>query len=176
MSVKVGPPEQVTTGAWTKERGTYCIGPDDPGVPNIVLTLAAAHLAFERKVRDIPPPMVHTVPGPRTLVHYLTAFSASRADAFVDAVTVAGATVHLHVRPESFHWTFGDGTTTDTSGPTTNHTYADKAHRVIRVDVVWSGYFTVDGGSEHYPIDPAAHSTGVPAVVEVVEARAENRS
>lgn len=176
VSVKVGPPEQVTKGAWHKEAGTYCLGPDDPGVPNIVLTLEAAHGAFERKVRDLPPPTVTTVPGPRTLVHYLTAFTAGRADAFVDAVTAAGATVHLHVRPESFHWIFGDGSTADTARSTTDHTYADKAARVIRVDVTWSGWFTIDGGREQYPIDPPATSTGVPSVVTVVEARAVNLS
>ena len=54
-------------------------------------------------------------------------------------------------------------------------TYAPNTEfKRIRVDVTWGGWFTVDGGSERYPIDPPAHATGEPSVLGVVEARAEN--
>ncbi|MCW2548618.1 MAG: hypothetical protein JWN96_3078 [Mycobacterium sp.] len=175
VAVQVGPPEVVTEGPWQQEPGSFCLGPDDPGVPSIVFVLAAAQDAFEQRVRDLQPPTISTVPGPRTLVHYPTELSALRADAFDFDVTVAGARVALHVRPSTYDWTFGDGGRARTTVPASSHTYAVNAARSIRVDVTWSGWFTVIGGSEHYPIDPPAHSTGVPGVLEVVEARAENR-
>lgn len=174
VDVTVGPPEVETTRDWVQERGTFCLGPDDPGVPNIVRTLAAARAVFEQRVRELDPPTIRTAPGPRTLVHYLTRFTAGGAQAFTDDVRVAGATVRLHVRPESYRWVLGDGTTRRTSGPATTHTFSVRARRSIRVDVVWGGYFTVNGGSERYDIDPPATSTGRPGVVTVVEARAEN--
>lgn len=174
VDVKAGPPKVVTTGPWVDEEGSYCLGPDDPGVPDIVRTLAAAQQAFEQRVRQIAPPTIRTVPGPRTLVQWPTRFTAQGAEPFSDDVTVLGATVRLHVQPESFRWVFGDGTTAQTAGPTTTHTYPVKGRRVIRVDVVWGGWFTVDQGTERFPIDPPATSTGRPGLVTAVEARAEN--
>jgi hypothetical protein len=174
VSVGVGPPETVTEGEWRQEPGSHCLGPDDPGVPSIVTVLAAAQDLFEQRVRSLDPPTIGTVPGPRTLVHWQTAFSARGPAPFAFDVTVAGARVHLDVTPSRYDWVFGDGTTARTAGPSTSHTYAVKAARTIRVDVTWGGTFTVNGGSDRYPIDPPAHSTGVPGALDVVEARAEN--
>ena len=174
VDVAAGPPEVMTRGPWRQENGTFCLGPDDPGVPNIVKTIAAARTAFEQRIEKIAPPTIRTVPGPRTLVHYRTQLTAQGAQPFTDSVTVAGATVHLVIQPESFRWVLGDGTTKRTAGPTTTHTYSVRARRVIRVDVSWGGYFTVNNETERYPIDPPATSTGRPGVVTVVEARAEN--
>ena len=174
VTVKVGDPDVVTKGEWQQLDGTFCLGPDDPGVPDIVRTLNAAHDAFASRVEQLPAPTTRTTPGPRTLVHYLTVFRADNATPFAFDVTVAGATVHLHAVPTGFHWAFGDGTTADTTDDRTDHTYADRGTRAVRVDVTWGGWFTVDGGSERYPIDPPAHATGTPAALTVVEARAEN--
>lgn len=174
VTVTVGDPDVTTVGEWQQLEGTFCLGPDDPGVPSIVRTLAAAQDAFESRVRDLPAPTTRTTPGPRTLVHYLTAFEAQNAEPFSFDVTVAGATVHLHAVPTRFHWSFGDGASTDTTDPTVDHTYADRGLKAVRVDVTWGGWFTVDGSSERYPIDPPAHATGTPSVLGVVEARAEN--
>jgi hypothetical protein len=174
VDVVVGPPEVVRRGDWRQERGTFCLGPDDAGVPSIVRTLAAARALFERRIRELDPPTIQTVPGPRTLVHYPTRFTAGGAGAFTDDVRVAGATVRLHVRPESYRWVLGDGTARRTNGPSTTHTYDVRARRTIRVDVTWGGWFTVNGGSERYDIDPPATSTGRPGLLTVVEARAEN--
>jgi hypothetical protein len=176
VAVQVGPPEVVTEGEWRQEEGSFCLGPDDAGAPSIVDVLARAQDLFEQRVRDLDPPTISTVPGPRTLVHYPTAFTAGRASAFDFDVTVAGAHVELHVTPAAYDWVFGDGAKAHTVAPAASHTYAVNATRAIRVDVTWSGWFTVNGGSERYPIDPPAHSTGVPASLVVVEARAENRA
>lgn len=176
VTVKVGKPDVTTTGEWQQLEGTFCLGPDDPGVPSIVRTLDAAQNAFESRVERLPAPTTKTTPGPRTLVHYLTQFTAQNATPFVFDVTVAGATVHLHVVPTRFRWYFGDNTTVDSTEPEVQHTYRGRGSKGVRVDVTWGGWFTVDGSSERYPIDPPARATGAPSVVGVVEARAENVS
>jgi hypothetical protein len=174
VSVTVGDPDVTTVGEWQQLDGSFCLGPDDPGVPSVVQTLTAAQDAFQSRVHDLAASTTRTKPGPRTLVHYLTAFTAEHAAPFSFDVTVAGATVHLHAVPTGFHWLFGDGSTAQTSEPHVDHSYGDRGRKGIRVDVTWGGWFIVDGGSERYPIDPPAHSTGQPGVLLVVEARAEN--
>ena len=171
-----GEADVTSAGPWVQEEGTFCLGPDDPGVPSIVRTLEAAQDAFESRVRDLPAPTTRTTPGPRTLVHYPTAFTAQNAAPFSFDVTVAGATVRLHVLPTRFRWHFGDGATTDTTEPRVQHGYESRGTKGIRVDVTWGGWFTVDGSSERYPIDPPARATGAPSALSVVEARAENIS
>lgn len=174
VDVKVGNPDVQTLGPWKQEQGSFCLGPDDPGVPSIVKTLATAHNVFEQKVTQLAPPAVKTRPGPRTLVNYLTTFTASNATPFTFDVTVAGATVHLSVRPISFRWSFGDGTSAETTAPTVTHTYLKKGQRRLAVDVTWGGTFSVGAAPELYTIDPPATVAGVPSVLTVVEARAEN--
>ena len=176
VTVTVGDPDVVTKGQWQQLDGTFCLGPDDPGVPSIVRTLAKAQEAFQSRVRDLPAPTVRSTPGPRTLVHYLTSFAAQNTAPFTYDVTVAGATVHLHAHPTRFRWSFGDGSTTDTTGPESDHTYADRGARAVRVDVTWGGWFTVDGSDEHYAIDPPARAAGTPTALIVVEALAQNLS
>ena len=63
VSVAVGPPEVVTEGEWHQEAGSFCLGPDDPGVPSIVAVLARAQDLFEQRVRQLDAPTVSTVPG-----------------------------------------------------------------------------------------------------------------
>lgn len=174
VDVKVGKPDVKTVGPWVQEHGTFCLGPDDPGVPNIVTTLATAHSDFEQKVRQLAPPVVKATPGPRTLVNYETTFRASNAAPFGFDVTVTGLTVHLLVHPTSFHWYFGDGTTTATIDPMARHTYHAKGARQLRVDITWGGTFTVGNAAEVYGIDPPATVVGTPSTLTVVEARAEN--
>ena len=174
VDVKVGNPDVVTFGPWKQEQGTFCLGPDDPGVPNVVTTLVKAYAEFEQKVRLLTPPEVKTTPGPRTLVNYETTFRASNATPFAFDVTVTGLTVHLLVHPTSFRWSFGDGTVTETTDPTAMHIYHGKGARRLRVDITWGGTFTVGNAAEVYAIDPPATVTGASSILTVVEARAEN--
>jgi len=174
VDVRAGEPDVVTKSAWEQERGTYCLGPDDPGVPDIVRTLAAAQAAFEQRIEQLPDPRTRSVPGPSTLVHYPTAFTASNAAPFSFAVTVAGATVRLDVRPLRYDWELGDGSTARTTVPRTSHTYSGTGSMTIGVTITWGGDFTVDGGSEAYPIDPPATTSGAHDQVVVLQARAEN--
>ena len=173
VTVTVGPPEVRTEGPWQQEVGTYCLGPDDPGVPNVVNTIARAYDAFEEKVRQLAPPAVKAVPGPRTLVNLETELSAENTAPFAFDVTVAGATVHLAVRPVLFTWTYGDGVVEELSTPVVQHTYARTGAMPVRVDVRWGGTFTVGGAAETYDIDPPANVTGTPTALDVRQARAE---
>ncbi|MCU1588118.1 MAG: hypothetical protein JWN31_1611 [Frankiales bacterium] len=175
VRVAVGPPEVVTEGEWHQEPGSFCLGPDDPGVPSLVAALARAQDLFEQRVRQLDPPTITSVPGPRTLVHYPTTFDAGGTAPFSFGVDVAGLHVQLSVAAQAYDWVFGDGERARTTLPSTTHTYAEKDQVTTRVDVTWGGTFTVDGSGEQFPIDPPAHTTGVPAVVDVVEALAENR-
>lgn len=174
VDVKVGNPDVATFGPWIQEQGSFCLGPDDPGVPNIVTTLVQAYAQFEKRVRHLAPPGVRTTPGPRTLVQYETAFLATNAEPFDFGVTVAGTTVHLNVRPASFRWTFGDATTAVTPVPRVRHTYVQKGPREVRVDITWGGSFTVGRSAATYAIAPPASVVGTPSVLTVLEARAEN--
>ena len=88
---------------------------------------------------------------------------------------MAGVHVQLSVVAVTYDWVFGDGSRARTTLPSTTHTYAANGPVTARVDVTWGGTFTVDGSGEQFPIDPPAHTTGVPTLVEVVEALAENR-
>jgi hypothetical protein len=175
VSVAVGPPEVVTEGEWRQEPGSFCLGPDDPGVPSIVGVLAQAQDLFEERVRQLGAPTISSVPGPRTLVHYPTSFTAGGTAPFGFGVTVAGVHVQLSVAAVAYDWVFGDGSRAHTTLPSTTHAYAAKGPVATRVDVTWSGSFTIDGSGEQFPIDPPAHTTGVPTELDVVEALAENR-
>lgn len=172
----VGPPPRVVEGPWVKEDGAFCLGPDDPGVPSIVNTLARARDVFEQKVQALGLPVVKTSPGPRTLVNYDTDFEVRNAEPFAVDVPVAGTVVHLDVKPLQFTWTYGDGTTERTTTATSVHTYDRTGRMPTKVDVVWGGTFTVGAQAEAYDIDPPATVNGAPTVLTVVQARAENVS
>lgn len=176
VQVLGGPPRTITEGPWVQEAGSFCLGPDDPAAPPVVRALDQAQSQFEEKVHELVPPTVSTVPGPRTLVHWPTRFTALGSDPFAFTVEVAGVAVHLHVAPAIWDWVFGDGSRLRTGVPTTSHTYDTSAVYDVRVDVTWGGYFTVDGSAEQFPIDPPAHSTGAPSQLRVVQALAENRA
>ena len=168
-----GPPAKVVEGEWIQEPGTYCLGPDDPGVPNIVTTLAQAHNVFAEKISRLAVPAVSARPGPRTLVNFATTFRALNAEPFAFDVTVAGTTVHLAVHPSRFTWTFGDADTAETSDPVVTHTYLRNRQVAVRVDLEWSGTFTVAGQPGVYALNPPATATGAPTVLTVVTARAQ---
>lgn len=174
--VVVDPPSE-TVGPWVQEPGSYCLGPDDPGVPTIGRVIAQVRTDFQ----SLPLPVftVRTDPAPQTLVNVPTAFSAGSAEPAVFQPTILGTQVTITAKPTRWDWTFGDGSslTTTTPGtpqrPDVAHTYATAGERVSSVRVTWTGTFTLQGSAEVFDIQSPAFVQGPDTVVDVREARTE---
>ncbi|HWH28564.1 MAG TPA: PKD domain-containing protein [Mycobacteriales bacterium] len=166
-----------TTG-WEQLNGSYCLGPDDPGVPDYGRAIALVIAGFQ----DLPLPVADVVvaPAPTSLVHVATAFYAGGEQTFTQTVTpVPGVTVTVTANPVEWTWHWGDGTTDtyDTPGvprrPVVSHVYQAARDHTATVDVSWQGSFTIAGSAQVIDIpEPAVVSSG-PVVVQVREARTQ---
>jgi hypothetical protein len=167
----LGPPRTSEIGEWEKEPGSYCLGSDDPGVPDIARVLAQMQTAFD----NLPLPKFGTQinPAPRTLVNIPTRLAAGSVDAATFSPTLLGVRVTITARPTSWTWTFGDGTTAETSTPMTEHVYLEPERVGASVRVTWTGTFTVGSSPEVFPIRAPAFVQGPVSEVEVMQARAQ---
>jgi len=163
---------------WEQLPGTYCLGSDDPGVPDY----GRAILLVQRGFQDLPLPRaaVEVAPAPTSLVHVNTAFYAGGAQTFSQSVTpVPGITVTVTARPTSWTWHWGDGTskTFTTPGeprrPVVTHSYAQARDFSAYVEVSWKGSFTIGGSGEVFDIPTPAIVTSDPVTVQVREARTQ---
>jgi len=157
--------------------GTYCLGADDPGVPDYGRAISLATRGF----RDLPFPRaaIEVAPAPTSLVNVATAFYAGGEQTFSQTVTpVPGVSVTVTARPVSWQWTWGDGSpkkTFDTPGvprrPVVAHTYSEARDYTASVEVAWKGSFSLRG--QTYDIPTPAYITSPPVTVQVREARTE---
>lgn len=174
--VVVAPPSE-TVGPWIQEPGSFCLGPDDPGVPTIGRVIAQVRTDFQSL--PLPTFAVRTDPAPQTLVNVPTAFSAGSAEPATFTPTILGTQVTITARPTRWEWTFGDGATLTTTTPGTPqrpdiaHEYRRAGRLTSSVRVMWTGTFTLEGSSEVYEIQSPAFVQGAPTVVDVREARTE---
>ena len=174
--VVVEPPSE-TVGPWVQEPGSFCLGPDDPGVPTIGRVIAQVRTDFQSL--PLPRFTVRTDPSPQTLVNVPTAFSAGSAEPAVFRPTILGTQVTITAKPTRWDWSFGDGATLSTTTPGTPqrpdvaHTYRRAAEMVSSVRVTWTGTFTLEGSDEVYEIQSPAFVQGPDTVVDVREARTE---
>lgn len=168
---ELGPPRTRTVGEWKQEPGSYCLGSDDPGVPDIARVLAQMQTAFD----NLPLPKFGTQinPAPRTLVNIPTRLTAGSVDAATFSPTLLGIQVTITARPTSWRWTFGDGTTAETPVPGTEHIYLEPGRVGASVRVTWTGTFTVGSSPEVFPIRSPAFVQGPVSEVEVMQARAQ---
>jgi hypothetical protein len=174
--VVVEPPSE-TVGPWVQEPGSFCLGPDDPGVPTIGRVIAQVRSDFQ----SLPLPTfgVRTDPAPQTLVNVPTAFSAGSAEPATFTPTILGTQVTITARPTRWEWTFGDGATLTTTTPGTPqrpdvaHEYRRAGQMTASVRVTWTGTFTLAGSPEVYEIQSPAFVQGPPTVVDVREARTQ---
>jgi hypothetical protein len=127
--VVVEPPSR-TVGEWRQEPGSFCLGPDDPGLPTIGRVIAQVRTDFQRL--PLPKFAVRTDPSPQTLVNVPTAFSAGTAEAATFTPTILGTRVTITAKPTQWDWTFGDGATLTTTTPGTPRR-PDVAHEYTRV-------------------------------------------
>jgi hypothetical protein len=163
---------------WEQLPGSYCLGSDDPGVPDYGRAISLVQRGFQ----DLPLPRadVEVAPAPTSLVHVRTAFFAGGAQTFTQTVTpVPGISVTVSAQPTSWTWHWGDGTsrTFSTPGeprkPVVSHPYTSARDYSAHVEVSWKGSFTIAGSSEVFDIPTPAVVTSDPVTVQVREARTE---
>ncbi len=165
------------TGGWFQEPGSYCLGPDDPGVPTIGQVIARVQSDF----RNLPLPVagIQVDPAPTSLVNIPTAFFAGGAQNATFNPTILGTAVTINAKPTSWQWTWGDGSssTTTTPGvakrPVVSHEYGQPRDYAVSVATTWTGTFTVAGSSEVFPIRTPAVVQSAPVTVQVREARTQ---
>jgi hypothetical protein len=165
------------TGQWFQEPGSYCLGPDDPGVPTIGQVIARVQSDF----RNLPLPVagIQVDPTPTSLVNIPTAFFAGGAQTASFNPTILGTTVTINAKPTSWQWAWGDGSssTTSTPGvpkrPMVSHEYGQPRDYAVSVATTWTGTFTVAGTSEVFPIRTPAVVQSGPVTVQVREARTQ---
>jgi hypothetical protein len=157
--------------------GSYCLGDDDPGVPDYGRAISLVTRGF----RDLPFPRaaIDVAPAPTSLVNVPTAFYAGGEQSFSQTVTpVPGISVTVSARPVEWIWTWGDGSgeqSFDTPGvpkrPVVSHLYRDARDYTASVEVAWKGSFTLRG--QTYDIPTPAYIPSPPVTVQVREARTQ---
>lgn len=165
-------------GPWVQEPGSYCLGADDPGVPDYARAVALVQAGFRQL--PLPRAQVQVAPAPDTLVRLPTAFYAGGPQSFSQTVTpVPGVSVTVSARPTAWTWEWGDGTssTVGTAGvagrPVVSHVYERVGSVAARVSVSWTGTFMLPGSSQVFDIPTPAVVTSDPMVVQVRAARTE---
>jgi hypothetical protein len=167
---------EVTT-PWYQESGSFCLGADDPGVPNLAKVVDLVQTEFTSLPLRVQAPQAY--PAPTTLVNLPTAFSAGSAATQTFTPTLLGTSVTVTATPVKWTWTWGDGTTEsfDRPGiprqPDVTHRYTRAGDRSATVTVEWHGTFRVGGDPTEYPIATPAFVQGQPLLVRVRTARSQ---
>lgn len=171
--------ETDTVQGWRQEAGSFCLGPDDPTAPVIARVVAGVQELWASQRLPLPRWAVRTDPGPRTLVHFPTSFSAGSAVAQRIDTTILGSAVHITAVPLRWTWVFGDGQRLVTSSPgrpksdDVTHEYGELGAASTHVVVQWGGTFRVGTSPEVYDIRGPATVTGPTSVVRVLQSRAQ---
>jgi hypothetical protein len=168
----------VSVGTWQQEPGSFCLGPDDPGITPIGTVIAAVQVGFQ----SLPLPVFTTrvQPSPLTLVNIPTTFSAgSAAPVTLTTEPLAGIVVTVVATPVEWRWTFGDGTTLTTTTPGRSgtdditHVYRRAQVEGASVRVTWTGTFSLPGSAEQFPVRNPAFTQGPVTPVDIREARTQ---
>jgi hypothetical protein len=138
------------------------------------ITPALVLQAFRRI--PLPRPSTYVQPARKTLINFDTIFY-TRAHPFDRTITLLGQQVHLAIRPATYRWVHGDGTsaTTATGGapyPAKVVTYRyQHAHVTVRahVEVTWAADFRVDG-SPMRPVPGTVTTVGPATPLRIAEA------
>lgn len=175
----VPPPLRETLGPWVQLSGTFCLGPDDPGVPGVARVVAAVQAYFGSQTLPLPRWAVRSDPGPRTLINFPTAFSAGTSAAQTIETVILGTAIHITAVPIQWTWYFGDGQTLVTRVPgraktdDVTHRYARLGSKTSHVSVLWDGTFRVGAALEAYDLRSPATVTGPASQIAVLQSRAE---
>ena len=175
----VPPPTREAAGPWLQLPGTFCLGPDDPGVSTVGRVIAQVQDYFASQTLPLPRWSVRTDPGPRTLIRFPTSFSAGSVQPRRIEAVILGTAVHITAVPTRWTWFFGDGTSVVTNEPgrpktdDITHAYASLGRHVTRVVVQWQGTFRVGNAGQQYDLRQPATVTGPGSTVAVLQSRAE---
>ena len=170
---EAGPPERITrVDDWAQEPGSFCLGPDDPGITPIGVVIAQVQSGFQSL--PLPKFTPEVRPAPSTLVNIPTRLNAGSADAVtLTTEPLAGIVVDVTATPTEWRWTFGDGSTAVTTVPATEHVYRKAQEFGASVRVTWTGTFSLQGSDEVFPIRTPAYVQGPVTEVDVRQARTE---
>lgn len=175
----VPPPAREIQGPWKQVPGTFCLGPDDPGIPTIARVVAAVQDYFASRTLPLPKWAVRADPGPRTLVNFPTGFSAGTAMPQTIDTTILGTAIHITAVPTRWTWHFGDGGTQVTTVPgrprtaDVTHTYTTLGGAASYVVVQWKGTFRVGNSPQQYDLLTPAIVTGPPTAINILQSRAQ---
>ncbi len=122
-------------------------------------------------------PLIVQPPGGRTLVNFATNFYTDNTTPRRQSITLLGHRVLIEATPTSYTWTYGDGTTAETTTPGAAYPALDVTHDYLRaggvrarLDTTYSGRYRLDNGP-WTTIPDTLTVTGTPVSLEVVEAR-----
>ncbi len=157
--------------------GMVCSGGAPPAVAAAAPPQVTAGMVLQA-FRRIPLPSLrsHSQPANKTLINFDTIFFTD-AEPLTRTITLLGQRVRLEIRPSSFEWVHGDGTTdtTATAGapyPAKDvvYRYAD-AHRTVehRVVVTWSAEYSLNGGPLQ-PVNGTVTTSGPGTPLRIAEA------
>ena len=167
----------VVSTPWTQERGSFCLGADDPGVPSIARVIDRIRTDFTSLPLRVQAPRAD--PAPTTLVNLDTAFSAGTAEPQTFDPVLLGTTVHVTAKPVRWTWTWGDGTSQSFDRPGTpkqpdvTHEYTRAGDHTVSVVVEWRGTFRVGSDPTEYTIQTPAYVSSAPMTVRVRTARSQ---
>ncbi len=165
---------------FVRQPGFVCLGPQEAQaaqVPTVAQVAALVQRDFQRFVVVKGETVID--PPERTLVNVDTIFSTPTSAAVtLDPLTLLGRRVLITIRPETYTWHFGDGTSQTTTTPgrprvkDVTHVYRRAAAVSPYVVISWSGTFTVDG-SEPLTVQGRATTTGPGTPLRVLTAQSE---
>lgn len=154
-----------------------CIAPAEPGAPPFD-PVAAVAAAIEREFQDRAALRGEAIvqPSPRTLVNVPTRLRTSAPERYPIEFVLFGLPVTIEVQAQRWTWITGDGATIATTrrgtGGLVEHSYRRDGQFAPRVDITWSGTWSVPGMTPQ-PVPGTVTTQGQPGSVQVVEARTE---
>jgi hypothetical protein len=151
---------------------TVCLGPDEPAIDPAVAIPAMVQQEFKSVV--VLSGAAQVSPKPETLVNIDTRFRTDAPASYAIPLTLLNRQVIITATAQRYIWQLGNGESRVSTRPDgyLEHTYRTAGAREVRVDIEWSGTFSIDGGPAQ-PITGTVVTEGEPTVVRVQQARTE---
>lgn len=154
-----------------------CVAPEEPGAPAFDPVAAiAASIEREFAQRAVLRAEAEISPSPLTLVNVPTRLRTDAPERYPIAFELFGLPVTIQVQAQRWSWVTGDGSIVVTTAPGTGgaveHSYRRAGDLAPRVDITWSGSWSVAGSPEQQ-VPGTVTTQGVAAAVQVREARSE---
>jgi hypothetical protein len=163
--------EGLKNGQWVPLE-IFCLTAPPDASPQVTPDLVAR--AFQR----IPLPKLRSLTQPegKTLVNFDTIFHVD-AQTLTRQLTLLGQRVELRIKPSSFRWVHGDGTTAVTTTPGAAYPSKQVVHRYQQahvtvshhVEVVWTAEWRLNGGGWQ-PVPGSVTTVGPETQLTVAEA------